>query len=146
MITDFIHTVTRKQGCLTFAMKKRPTSGDVTYIRTLHGDVDVRTSRFEDVLVLVVLNTFSLSRLNKNNYFIKRLTVPKNCDIFIFYCRKHIYLSKYEICCLSALTMSEIHVCMSVYLLLFPPCGMNKSVKSLQTVKLSVKKREKERL
>ena len=58
MKTDFILTVTRKQGFLTFAMKKRPTSGDVTYIRTLHGDVDVRTSRFEDVVVLVVLNTF----------------------------------------------------------------------------------------
>lgn len=58
MKTDFILTVTRKQGCLTFAMKKRPTSGDVTYIRTLHGDVDVRTLRFEDVLVIVVLNAF----------------------------------------------------------------------------------------
>lgn len=60
MKTDFIPTVTRKQGCLTFAMKKRPTSGDVTHIRTLHDDVDVIASSFKDVMVLVVLNTVLL--------------------------------------------------------------------------------------
>lgn len=60
MTTDFIPTATRKQGCLTFAMKKRPTSGDVTYIRTLHDDVDVVASSLEGVMVLVVLNILFL--------------------------------------------------------------------------------------
>lgn len=47
MKADFIPTVTRKQGSLTFAMKKRPTSGDVTHIRTLHDDVDVSSVKFQ---------------------------------------------------------------------------------------------------
>lgn len=58
MKADFIPAALRKQGCLTFAMKKRPTSGDVTHIRTLHGDVDANASDLEDVMVLVVLNIF----------------------------------------------------------------------------------------
>lgn len=60
MKADFLSTVTRRQGCLTFAMKKRPTSGDVTFIRTLHVDVDVNASNFNDVMVLVVSNIFPL--------------------------------------------------------------------------------------
>ena len=35
-------------------MEKRPTSGQVTFLRTLHDDVDVLASRFEDVMVIVV--------------------------------------------------------------------------------------------
>ena len=65
MKADFIPTVTRRQGSLTLAMKKRPTSGHVTYIRTLHDDVDVSASSFAEVLVrlqLVVLNIFSFIR------------------------------------------------------------------------------------
>lgn len=54
MIADFIPTVTRRQERLTFAMKKRPTSGDVTYIRTLLRSADVIPSNSEDVMVLVV--------------------------------------------------------------------------------------------
>ena len=54
MKADFLSTVTRRQGCLTFAMKKRPTSGDVTFIRTSHVDVDVNASNFKDMMVLVV--------------------------------------------------------------------------------------------
>lgn len=50
MQTDFISTETRRQGSLTFAMKKRPSSGDVTYILTLNDDVYVIASRFKDGL------------------------------------------------------------------------------------------------
>lgn len=54
MKADFFPTVTRRQGCLTFAMKKRPTSGHVTYIWTLGNGVDVITLSLHDVMVLVV--------------------------------------------------------------------------------------------
>lgn len=74
MKTDFIPTVTRRQGCLTFAMKKRPTSGYVTYIRTLHDDVI--PSGFKDVMVLVVLNIFIL-------YSHCRLEIKNSNDNFI---------------------------------------------------------------
>lgn len=60
MKADFIPAITRRQECLTFAMKKRQTSGDVTYIRTLHGNVDVIASSFKDVTVFVVFNIFVL--------------------------------------------------------------------------------------
>lgn len=36
MNTDFINAVGWGETILTFAMKKRPTSGEVTYISTLH--------------------------------------------------------------------------------------------------------------
>lgn len=58
MKADFISTVTRRRDCLTFAMKKRPTSGLVTYIRTQHGNADVTTSHFKDLTVFVVLNAW----------------------------------------------------------------------------------------
>lgn len=60
MKADFIPTITRRLGRLTFAMKKRPTSGDVTYIWTLHGNVNVIASSFKDVTVFVVFNIFVL--------------------------------------------------------------------------------------
>lgn len=71
MKTDLIPTVTRRQGILTFAMKKRPTSGDVTHIRTLHHDVDVNASDFERMMVLVVLNKFlpSINNLTYLKYY-----------------------------------------------------------------------------
>lgn len=62
MKADFISTVTRRRDCLTFAMKKRPTSGHVTYIRTQRGNVDVTTSRFKDLMVFVVLNAWFVYR------------------------------------------------------------------------------------
>lgn len=49
----FISTVTPSQGGLTFAMKKRPTSGNVTHIRTLQNDARTLTS--EVVMGNVVL-------------------------------------------------------------------------------------------
>lgn len=41
----FIPTVTRSKERLTFAMKKRPTSGNVTHIRTLNYDARTSTSK-----------------------------------------------------------------------------------------------------
>lgn len=77
MKLDFILTVTRRQGSLTFAMKKRPTSGHVTYIRTLRSDVDVITSDFTCVLEIVVC---SLSPL----FFMLKKTYNKEKNIYIF--------------------------------------------------------------
>lgn len=54
MKADFISTVTRRRDSLTFAMKKRPTSGHVTYIWTQDWSYDVSTHCLRDLTVFVV--------------------------------------------------------------------------------------------
>lgn len=54
MKADFISTVTRRRDSLTFAMKKRPTSGHVTYIWTRVWSADVITHSVRDLTVFVV--------------------------------------------------------------------------------------------
>lgn len=54
MKADFISTGTRRRDSLTFAMKKRPTSGNVTYIRTQAWSYDVSTHNLGDFMVFVV--------------------------------------------------------------------------------------------
>lgn len=59
MKADFISTVTRRRDSLTFAMKKRPTSGHVTYIWTQGWSRDVSTHSLSDMTVFVVRRVIS---------------------------------------------------------------------------------------
>lgn len=59
MKADCISTVTRRRDSLTFAMKKRPTSGLVTHIRTQDWSRDVSTHILSDLTVFVVPKSMS---------------------------------------------------------------------------------------
>lgn len=65
--------------------EKRPTSGDITYIRTLRDDVDAIALTFKSVMVLVVLSRGLLhSRCQSENK--KTIVLVFNSWYFIKFC------------------------------------------------------------